>query len=201
MLSMTRKWMPLWSTQPVLHPMELRAASLTIDYGAQQLCAGLTDTQLGWSSDEDRWSIAQNLAHLRTTTEVFLPGVDAVLAASRDRALLSDGPFHLGLYGRAIVWYLESWSILKLQAPTPLCPGQIDSPAAELKNFLRSQQDLRQRMETAQGLHLTALRFPSPLVSCFRVNLLEFFAAVNAHARRHLRQASVLRQAMSLPQH
>jgi hypothetical protein len=49
------------------------------------------------------------------------------------------------------------------------------------------------RMEDATGLNLTALRFPSPLASYIRMNLLEFFSVFN-HSHRHLWQAANVRR-------
>jgi hypothetical protein len=176
--------------------VELMEATLAVDTELTNLCAGLSEEQLAWSPRPGRWSIAQNLSHLRRTTEVFLPAVDATLGASRDRKLHSPGPFTLNLYGRLMVWRMESRPILKMRAPKAIRPRLLGSCAAELDHFLISQAAIRQRIEDAEGLHLTAIRFPSPLASCVRVNLLEFFFLCNAHSRRHLRQANHVRQAL-----
>jgi DinB superfamily len=175
---------------------ELTEATLAIDLEAIHLCAGLSEEQLSWSPRPGRWSIAQNLSHLRRTTEVFLPAVDATLEASRNLKLHSPGPFTLNLYGRLMLWRMESRPILKMRAPKPIWPRLLGSCAAELDHFLIAQAALRQRIEHAEGFHLTAIRFPSPLASCVRVNLLEFFSLCNAHSRRHLRQANHVRQAL-----
>ena len=182
--------------------VELRQATLAVDLAAMDLCAGLSEEQLAWSPRPGRWSIAQNLSHLRRTTEVFLPAVDATLEANRNLKLHSPGPFTLNLYGRIMVWRMESRPILKMRAPKAIRPRLLGSCASELDHFLVSQAALRQRIEDAEGFHLTAIRFPSPLASCFRVNLLEFFSLCNAHSRRHLRQANQVRRAFpssSLP--
>ena len=176
--------------------VELREATLAVDLEAMDLCAGLSEEQLSWSPRPGRWSIAQNLSHLRRTTEVFLPAVDATLEASRNRKLHSPGPFTLNLYGRLMVWRMESRPILKIRAPKAIRPRLLGSCAAELDHFLIAQAALRQRIEDAEGFHLTAIRFASPLASCFRVNLLEFFSLCNAHSRRHLRQANRVRRAL-----
>jgi DinB superfamily len=176
--------------------VELREATLAIDLGAMELCAGLNEKQLAWSPRPGRWSIAQNLSHLRRTTEVFLPAVDATLEASRDRKLHSPGPFRLNLYGRLMVWRMESRPFLKMRAPKAIRPRVLGPCTAELDHFLISQAALRQRIKDAEGFHLTAIRFPSPLASCVRVNLLEFFSLCNAHSRRHLRQANQVRRAL-----
>jgi hypothetical protein len=198
MISIARKGMPLWSTRQSVQRAELFAASMAIDHQATRLCAGLTEKQLTWSPRPQKWSIAQNLAHLRITTDVFLPGVDGILAASREQNLFSQGPFALSLYGKVITSYLGSRPLIKLKAPASIQPRLLASPLGELQGFLDSQYRLRQRIEAAEGLHLTALRFSSPMVSYLRVNLLEFFFATNAHAHHHLQQAGFLRQALLL---
>src|SRR5580658_4320280 len=194
MLSVTEKFVYL--TDNRVKTVELREATLAVDAEAINLCAGLSEEQLSWSPRPGRWSIAQNLSHLRRTTEVFLPAVDATLEASRNQKLHSPGPFRLNLYGRLMVWRMESRPILKMRAPKAIWPRLSDSSAAELDHFLTAQAALRQRIDNAEGFHLTAIRFPSPLASCLRVNLLEFFALCNAHSRRHLRQANHVRQAL-----
>jgi DinB superfamily len=176
--------------------VELKEATLAVDLEAINLYAGLTEDQLSWSPRPGRWSIAQNLSHLRRTTEVFLPAVDATLEASKTRKLHSPGPFTLNLYGRFMVWRMDSRPILKMRAPKAIRPRLLGSCAAELDHFLIAQAALRQRIEEAEGFHLTAIRFPSPLASCVRVNLLEFFSLCNAHSRRHLRQANRVRQSL-----
>jgi hypothetical protein len=176
--------------------VELSEATLAVDAEAVKLCAELSEEQLSWQPRLGNWSIAQNLAHLRTTTEVFLPAVDSALEASRKRTLHSDGPFTLNLYGRVMVWRMDSRPIIKMQAPRPIRPRLLGSPALELEHFLISQAAIRRRIAEAHGLDLTALRFPSPVASYFRVNLLEFFSAFNAHSRRHLWQANKVRRAL-----
>ncbi len=82
--------------------VELSQAMSAIDVEASRLCGGLSAEQLSWCPQAGKWSIAQNLAHLRTTTEVFLPAVDAALETTRRLKLHSDGPFRMKFYGRLI---------------------------------------------------------------------------------------------------
>jgi hypothetical protein len=194
MLRTAGNLIPLDGRVDEVQPQALYAASLTIDSGATQLCADLTEDQLFWSPNPLAWSIVENLAHLRAFTEVFLPAVDSVLAVSRN--LNSAGPCTLSLYGRLIVWHMESRPFIKLRAPEAIRPRPMQSSALELQSFLYSQSAVRQRMQAADDFHLTALRFPSPLANCFRFNLLEFFSVCNAHARRHLRQGQKVRRAI-----
>jgi hypothetical protein len=62
---------------------------LAVDVEAADLCAGLSEEQLSRSLRAGRWSITQNLAHLRTTTLVLLSTVDLALAESERGLRLS----------------------------------------------------------------------------------------------------------------
>jgi len=196
MLGLTDRFLNATDRIPLAKTVELSEAALAVDSEARELCAGLSDEQLAWCPHPGKWSIAQNLAHLRRTTEVFLPVIDSALETSKALKLHSDGPFGLGLYGRLLVWRTEGRPIIRMQAPELLQPRPLSSPSSELEHFLISQAAMRQRLAGAVGLDLTARRFSSPVVSYFRVNLLEFFYVFNAHSRRHLCQASNVRRAM-----
>jgi hypothetical protein len=196
MLGVTEKFFSFTDRIHLATTVELNEAALAVDADAKKLWAGLSEEQLSWCPQPGRWSIAQNLAHLRTTTEVFLPAVDSALEASRIMGLRGEGPFVLGPFGRLIVWRMDARPIIKMQAPMILRPRLLSSASSDLEHFLTAQVAFRQRIAEADGLDLTVRRFPSPLASYFRVNLLEFFSAFNAHSRRHLWQANNVRQAM-----
>jgi hypothetical protein len=195
MLGVTDRFLGVTDRIHLAKTVELSEAALAADVEARKLCAELGDEQLSWCPRPGRWSIAQNLAHLRATTEVFLPAVDSALEAS-SMGLRSDGPFALGPFGRFIVWRMDARPILKMRAPNILQPRLLSSAGAELEHFLASQAAFRQRLAEADGLDITALRFTSPVAGYFRMNLLEFFSAFNAHSRRHLWQACNVRRAM-----
>ena len=196
MLGVTEKFFNFTDRIHLAKTVELSETALAVDAEAKKLCAGLSEEQLSWCPRPGRWSIAQNLAHLRMTAEAFLPAVDSALEASRIMGLRGEGPFVLSPFGRLIVWRMDARPIIKMQAPKTLRPRLLSSAGSELEHFLASQVAFRQRIAEAEGLDLTAWRFPSPLTSYFRVNLLEFFSAFNAHSRRHLWQAANVRQIM-----
>lgn len=172
----------------------LRDELSVVNTEATALCEGLTGDQLAWRPHPAKWSIAENLIHLCTTTELFLPAVNHAIMESRRGELLEEGPFRLGLYGRILVWYVEPPPAIRLPAPRALRPQLAGSPERVLENFLTWQAAMMQYMKDATGLNLTGLRFPSPLASYVRMNLLEFFSVFNGHSRRHLWQAANVRR-------
>lgn len=190
------KWSLLCGESMLVEAKALLSDLSAVSTEATALCDGLTVDQLAWRPHPAKWSIAENLTHLCITTEVFIPAVDHAMIESRRRKLLDAGPFCLGWYGRLLVWYVEPPPLVRLPAPRVLRPQVSGSPERALENFLAWQSTMMLRMEGAEGLNLTALRFPSPLASYIRMNLLEFFSVFNGHSRRHLWQALNVRREM-----
>jgi hypothetical protein len=160
----------------------------------QGLCEGLSEDQLAWRPQPNKWSIAENLIHLETTTAVMLPAVDRSIADARKRNLDGEGPFHLGLLGRLYVWYSEPPPKIKLPAPKQLKP-LLTAPAIQAcPAFLASQQQMIARLRQANGLDLSRVRFQSPIAAYICMNLLALFSVFTAHERRHLAQISERRR-------
>ena len=177
---------------PELERIRHEISAITSEFN--QLCAGLTEAQLAWRQDPSRWSIAENLVHLKVTADVFLPSLDQAMADARRRHLYADGPFSLGTMGRFYVWYVKPPVRIRLRAPKPLKP-LLEGPATEaLPQFLHSQELILQRVESANGLDLQGARWSNPLATFIRMNLLTIFSVCCGHERRHLWQAQNVRR-------
>lgn len=167
-----------------------------INRQASALCDGLSEAQLAWRPQPGRWSIAENLIHLRTVAEVFLPPVDAAIDDARRKNLRSDGPFKLPLLGRIYKWYVEPPPKFRLPAPAPLRPLMKGPASDALPLFLESQRWLAEWIEAANGLDLNRVRITSPLAKFVRMDLLTMFSVGTGHARRHLWQARKVREGL-----
>jgi len=173
---------------------KLRQEAEAASAQARSLCEGLAEEQLGWREKPGRWSIAENLIHLETTTQVMLPNLDRAIDDARCRGLLSNGPFRLGLLGKFYLWYVEPPPPIRLPAPPMLRP-LLEGPALEaLPRFLRSQELMLERLERANGIDIARARFISPMASYIRMSLYALFAVFTAHERRHLWQAGNVRR-------
>jgi len=176
---------------------EIRGELEQINRDAESLCSGLSEEHLGWRPGPKRWSIAENLIHLRTTGEVFLPTMDRVIEEAKRKDWRSDGPFKLSLKGRLFCWYTEPPPKIRLPAPPQLKP-LLRGPASEaLPLFLESQRWIVQRLEAANGVDLNRARITSPLAKFITMDLLTIFSVSCTHGRRHIWQARNVRRAIS----
>ncbi len=173
--------------------VQVRQEIEALNTQASALCEGLTEEELGWRPGSRRWSIAENLVHLKVTADVFVPGADQAIEAAR-RRLYAEGPFRLGLLDRFFVWYVEPPPKIRLPAPKPLRPLLRKSATQALPDFLGSQRMMMERVEAANGLDLRRATVVSPLARFIKMSLLAFFLVFTGHGRRHLLQASSVRQ-------
>jgi len=192
----------IWPSGHSIHGMrksleDIRTEIAQVNAEAEWLCDELTDEQLAWRPAPNCWSIAENLSHLNLTTQVFLPVVDRAMEEGRRDNLLGEGPFELGIGGRIFVWYVEPPPKLRLPAPKLIRPV-LQGPAVEaLPQFLRSQELLFQRVDLAEGLDCSRIKFRSPLSAMVKMNLISFFAVGTGHQRRHLAQAAGVKTRIS----
>ena len=168
-----------------------------INARAAALCAGRTERDLSWRTGPGRWSIAENLIHLRMTTDAFLPGLDQTIADAHRRNLVGEGPFDLGMMGRIFVWYVVPPPRIRLPAPMQIRPVLEGNAAGALSQFLESQQQMMRRVRSAAGLDLGRVMIASPFASIVRMNLFAFFSVFVGHSQRHMWQASKVRDAFA----
>ena len=176
---------------------EIRDEIVQVNTAAQKLCAGLTQEQLTWRPQTGKWSIAENLVHLNLTTQIFLPSVDRTIETS-DRNASVQGPFELGVLGRLFVWYVEPPPKIKAPAPKPIKPILQGRALDALPQFLRSQKAAVARVDAAEGLDCSRIKFRYPLSGLVKMNLITFFAVMTGHQRRHLAQAEKIRAEMKI---
>jgi hypothetical protein len=177
----------------------LRDDLLQLGTRAVALCDSIGPDELARRVEPQRWSVVENLEHLRITADTFLPAVDIAVRRTHARGARCAGPFRLSGYGRALVRYVEPPPLIRLPAPKVLRPLAHGPPDGMLDRFLEGQRRISAQLDASDGLDLVALRFGSPLASCVRMNLLEFFAVFNGHTRRHLWQAESVRQGLGGP--
>jgi hypothetical protein len=174
---------------------EIRAEVAAVSEQAQQVCVGLTEEQLGWRPQPGKWSVAENLAHLNVTAQLYVPHIQKALNVAREKGLTASGKFDLGVIGKwFVVDYLEPPFRMKSKAPKVIRPT-LQGPASDaLPQFLRSQELFLKQVDAAEGVDLGRAVFVSPFSSLFRMKLIAAFAAVPAHSRRHLWIAGKIRE-------
>jgi DinB superfamily len=166
----------------------------------QKLVAGLSPTQISWKPGSNRWSIAECLAHLNVTGELYLAALDRAIAHGRARGWTGHGPFRHGwLVQFFFIRALEPPVRRKFTAPRIFQPASGPDASEAVARFLALQDDLIKRIHAANGLDLARIKVTSPATRLLRMTLGQAFAAVAVHQRRHLLQARNVRDSHQFP--
>jgi DinB superfamily len=168
--------------------------------GWGSLVTGLTDPQGNWRPAPNRWSIAQCMDHLNATTGKLLPPITAAIHRGRADDLIAQGPFPYGFVSR---WFLRSLApegAKPIPAPATYRPSTSDLQLSVVSERFRNvQEQFKQALISADGLHLGKVCVTSPALSILRLPLGIWFLSTTSHMLRHLNQARRVRSDERFP--
>lgn len=163
------------------------------------LLDGLSPEQLAWRPAPARWGLADIGSHLAIMMDQYLPAVDDSIRRGHADAAYSDRPFQGSVISRLLVWTMEPPVRVRLSAPKTLRPLPTVNPEQALQGYRTSQSAFELRLERAAGLDLAHVRVRHPLFKPVRLALGTVLAILLAHERRHLWQATAVRNDASFP--
>jgi hypothetical protein len=166
---------------------------------ADDLLAGLTDAQFNWHPVPGRWSMAECLAHLNITGQVYLPVIDRGINGARSQQMFGQGPFRHGLLGKLFIRATEPPAKIKVKAPKLFAPLPEHLLAVVGPAFASLQEQLLRRVREANGIDLGRVRVTSPVSKLLKLSLGQCFAFIAAHERRHLWQARQVKNEHNFP--
>jgi hypothetical protein len=134
------------------------------------------------------WSVAENLEHLSATAATFgrrirrrLDGATAIEVVTPEKR---------SFVGRMWLHLVEPPVRMRMKVPSAaLQPGEIHSREALLARFAATHEVLIALLDESDGYDRMRLRIPTPFAKRISVTLLDSFAVLAAHGRRHLWQA------------
>lgn len=166
---------------------------------ASALLDGLTAEQLAWQPAEDEWSLADICSHLTSATTRFLPALDDAIRRGHADAAYSDRPFRGNVVSRLLVWTMEPPVRVRMRTPRMLRPHLRDTPEHRRQLYRTAQGAFELRLERAAGLDLAHVHARVPAIVNLSFSLGTLLAMLLAHERRHLWQATVVRQSPAFP--
>lgn len=166
---------------------------------AAALLRGLSDAQYNWSPEPGRWSMAQCLAHIVVTDDMYLPVLEKCIADARKQGTLSSGPFHHGWFGNWFVRSMDAPAKRRFKNPKSITPPAEQPLAQGLADFNTMHDRVLQLVHEANGVDLARAKFRSPFLKLLKLSLGQGLAIMLSHARRHLWQAGEVRKHPDFP--
>lgn len=167
---------------------------------ARRLVAGLSESQLSWTSAPDRWSIAQCLDHLAATSKAFEPYLTAAIKRGRDMwPVTSPVPYQPTWVGGWLIKQVLPETTRKVPSPKVFRPSQAPTIENSLEKFLQQQAEFLRFVRDAEGLDYNKTRLRSPVTPLMRYSLADAFVVTVVHGWRHLAQALRMRETPGFP--
>ena len=163
------------------------------------LLDGLSADQLSWRPSPAQWSLADICEHLSAISILYRPAVDTAIARGHTDAAYSEQPFRGNPLSRLLVWSMEPPVRLRVRSPKTLVPSRNVAPSEARMRYGAAQRAFELRLERSAGLDLAHVLVTPPTMHGVRLALGTVLALLLAHERRHLWQATAVRQQASFP--
>jgi hypothetical protein len=164
-----------------------------IDQDAAALVAALSAEQAAWKPARNCWSVLQCMEHTSVAARFYLTRINPAIDKGWARRVLNPGPYRYNAFDRFIVRTLEPPYKLKAKTGPMYQTAGTKAPDAVLEDYIAAHSEVRDAVRRADGLDLARIRFRHPHLFLLTFSLGSGFAALAAHARRHLWQARQVR--------
>lgn len=166
---------------------------------ARRLASELTDQQLNWTSNPEKWSIAQCLDHLAVTGGAFDKYyTDAIARGHKKWPVREAVQYRPTLVGGWLLRQVNPEKKRGLPAPKVFRPAQSDIRGS-LEKYLKQQEVFLNFVRTATGLDYNRIRLRSPVTPLMRYSIADAFVVTVLHGQRHLGQAWRMRGTEGFP--
>jgi hypothetical protein len=155
---------------------------------AQATFGVLNYSQLNWRPDVTRWSVAQCIEHLRTSSNQIRQAAEDALSGSRPRTIWQRLPILPRVAGRLLIRSLSPGATRKLTAPAAAQPAS-DISTDVIRRFVEQHGQLVEWVNTLDEKHAARVIMTSPYVDVVTYSVLDACRILIAHDRRHFEQA------------
>lgn len=153
----------------------------------RELVTRVDETTLQRRPGEASWSAAECVEHLSVTADKYARRIARALETA-DRRPPRAGARHT-MWGRFWLWLIEPPMRRKLRVPPPFAPKELLGREALLAHFEASHGALTKLVDETDALDRTLVKVQSPPSKYIRLSILDAFAILASHGRRHVIQA------------
>lgn len=136
-----------------------------------------------------KWSAAQCLQHLNVYCDYYIPAMKDAIEKSKNGQGFSLKSGIIGSYFVKLMKLDQENKVAKpMKSPKNAIPSETPDAQAEIKTFLRHQQELLDLLDRAENTDINLVRIPTSLTKLIRMRLGDTFAFFIEHEKRHIAQ-------------
>lgn len=166
---------------------------------AVKLFGTLSAEQLNWKPSETEWSVAQCFEHLIVTNELYFPNIRKVIEGTHRNNFFSKIPFGTDLIAFAMKNSLNPKQSRKMKTFKIFQPSESSVSGTIIEDFAANQRELRELALASQSFDVNRIKIAEPLSTALNLRLIDAFEILSMHGRRHLDQATRVKQSEAFP--
>ncbi len=139
------------------------------------------------------------IGHLNVAGYLLLPRLETAIEEARKNGMTSDRPPRLNFMEKRFIRANDPDVRRRRRSPKVYVPSVRHTIDVTIPRFIELQHDLRRVVADAAGLDLRRTRAASPVSRFLKLGIGAWFEATDAHQRRHLRQAQMVRDDPEFP--
>jgi len=151
---------------------------------------GLSEEELVWKPEPDRWSIAECLQHIIIANSTYVKDIEKRIAHAEVKTI--EYPIRFSITGRLFLYAVDPKYKWKVPAPKIFKPtngNKVENGKKTLEDFLKLQDKIMQTARKACAYDHQHVPTYSPLSKLLRFNVGEQLYIMMRHTKRHINQS------------
>lgn len=149
----------------------------------------LTDAQLNFKPDADKWSMLQCVEHLNRYSEYYLKVIDIKLSNANTKGAEE---VKRSWFGNMSIKSIHPDNRKKSKTLSRLNPAVSEVNRQVLQDFIAHQKKLLSLMRKAENHPINSIKIPADVFKLLKLRLGECFEFVIVHQQRHILQIKEL---------
>lgn len=150
-------------------------------------------SQLLLQPGNNQWSAAQCIEHLNSYGRYYLPAIERVIEAARQKGSMASSGFKPGRLGnyftKLMMPAVGDKKIKKMSAPKGHRPTANLDAEKVVSEFIEQQEKLLSLLEKARTINIEKEKIPISIARFIKLKLGDTFRFLIAHNQRHVLQA------------
>ncbi len=149
----------------------------------------LSENQINWKPNADRWSIAECIDHLFVTNKLYLVEMENQFRVERIKADCSLTPVKHNFMSRFIIKGVDPANTKKTKTFKVFLPSRSNHGKNIFNDFIDLQNKFINLISSYKDLNLNKYKMSSPAARFIKENFSDVLEIIRLHDRRHLNQA------------
>ena len=160
----------------------------------------LSEYQLNWKPNPDKWSVGECLDHIITTNRSFFATFESIKRGKYSTPFWGKLPFLKGYFGKYLVDNSTAIVKSKMKSPTVFKPTRSEVPANIVEEFKNHQAEMLNWAKETDGVSHDEIIISSPAASFVVYYLKDAWQIIAGHETRHITQAKNVMSLSAFPE-